>query len=64
MCWRLTIGGVAMISDEQGWANVEILTKQDVRIATGQSARRNESHPAFVAGGHTRIPSDFSRSIR
>lgn len=27
MCWRLTIGGVAMISDEQGWANVEILTK-------------------------------------
>lgn len=43
---------------------MEILAKQDARTSASDSATKGESYPAFVAGGHTRIPSDFPRSTR
>lgn len=61
-CWRLTIGSVAMISDEQGRADGD--SGRAGRTYIGKSATKSESHPVFAAGGHTRIPSDFPRFTR
>lgn len=58
------LGSVAMISDEQSRVDRSRLTKEDERMPVGVRARRNKSHPAFAAGGHTRIPFYFPRSIR
>lgn len=53
-----------MISDEQGRADGDSDQAGYTYVSASESATRSDSHPAFAAGGHTRIPSDFPHSTR
>lgn len=59
-CWQLAAWQWFPMSRA---GQMEILTKQ-AGLSAGESATKSRSHPAFAAGGHTRIPSDFPRSVR